>query len=381
MRAPGVADAPARGPFAPGWSARLIARPGFQRFAARVPGLRRIARAEGAALFDLMQGFVRSQVLMALVEFRLLHRLAEGPATAAALAPGAGVTPERMQVLLQAGAGVGLLKRRRDGRFVLSRRGAAFLGVPGLEAMVRHHAVLYRDLADPAAFLRGETEPELARFWPYVFGAAAADDPEAARRYSGLMADSMALVAADTLRCVRLAGVRHLMDVGGGTGRFLAHVGAAYPDLRLSLFDLPEVVAGAGPVLREAGLGERVTIHAGSFRDDPLPGGADAISLVRVLYDHGDDTVAALLRAVHGALPPGGRAIVSEPMSGGARPDPATDVYFAIYTLAMRTGRLRSAGEIRAALKDAGFADTAAHRGDRPYVTKVVTARKAVRGA
>ncbi len=376
-----MAEAPARGPFAPGWTARLIARPGFQRFAARVPGLRRIARAEGAALFDLMQGFVRSQVLMALVELRLLHRLADAPATAAVLAPGSGVAPERMQVLLQAGAGVGLLKRRRDGRFALARRGAAFLGVPGLEAMVRHHAVLYRDLADPAAFLRGESEPELARFWPYVFGAAAADDPEAAQRYSGLMADSMALVAADTLRSVRLKGVRHLMDIGGGTGTFLAAVGAACPDLELSLFDLPEVVAGAPPVLRGAGIAGRVTIHAGSFRDDPLPEGADAISLVRVLYDHGDDTVAALLRAVHGVLPPGGRVIVSEPMSGGARPDPSTDVYFAIYTLAMRTGRVRSPAEIRTALADAGFAETAPSRGDRPYVTQVMTARKAVSAA
>ncbi len=367
--------APAR-PFAPGWAARLIARPEVQRFVARVPGLRRIVRAEGAALFDLVQGFVRSQVLLALVELHLLHRLAEGPATAATLAPSAGVAPERLAVLLQAGAGVGLLKRRRGGVFALSRRGAAFLGVPGLEAMVRHHGVLYRDLADPAAFLRGDTEPELARFWPYVFGAAAVDDPDAAARYSALMADSMRLVADDTLRCVRLRGVHRLMDVGGGTGTFLAAAGGAYPGMGLALFDLPEVVAAAPPVLGRAGLSDRVSIHPGSFRDDPLPGGADAISLVRVLYDHGDDTVAALLRKVYAALPPGGRVIVSEPMSGGARPDPATDVYFALYTLAMRTGRLRSAEDLRAALAAAGFGGIDARRGDRPYVTSVITARK-----
>ncbi len=79
-----------------------------------------------------------------------------------------------------------------------------------------------------------------------------------------------------------------------------------------------------------------------------LPQGADAISLVRVLYDHADDTVAPLLRAVHDALPPGGRVVVSEPMSGGDSPDPATDVYFSVYTLAMQTGRTRSAAEIAA---------------------------------
>ena len=37
--------------------------------------------------------------------------------------------------------------------------------------MIAHHDVLYRDLADPVAFFRGETDTELARFWPYVFAA------------------------------------------------------------------------------------------------------------------------------------------------------------------------------------------------------------------
>jgi demethylspheroidene O-methyltransferase len=109
-------------------------------------------------------------------------------------------------------------------------------------------------------------------------------------------------------------------------------------------------VAGAG-----GRLGPGVTIHPGSFRDDPLPAGADAISLVRVLYDHADATVGALLAKVRQALPAGGRLIISEPMSGGARPDPATDVYFAVYTLAMGTGRTRSAVEIAALCSAAGF--------------------------
>ena len=70
-------------------------------------------------------------------------------------------------------------------------------------------------------------------------------------------------------------------DVGGGTGAFLCAVGAAHPALRLDLFDLPAVMAGAAARLGQAGLGARVTLHEGSFRDDPLPRGADAITLVR----------------------------------------------------------------------------------------------------
>ena len=358
------------------WLLRLSASRRFQAFAARMPILRRVARAEGLALFDLIAGFVNAQVLMAIVEFRILHILCPGPLTVPQVANFCDVAEPRMQVLLQAGAGLGLLKRRRDGRFCLSLRGASLLGVPGLEAMIRHHRALYADLADPVAFLRGGRQTELARFWPYVFGASGAHDPGVVATYSDLMAESQVLVAEDTLRLVRLSGVRRLMDVGGGTGAFLAAVGAAHPRLQLDLFDLPAVLLDAKARLAQAGLAGRTTLHPGSFRDDPLPLGADAISLVRVLYDHDDTTVARLLASVHAALPAGGRLIVSEPMSGGAFPDRTTDVYFAVYTMAMQTGRTRSAKEICGLLAGVGFVNICSKTGFRPFVTSVITAER-----
>jgi demethylspheroidene O-methyltransferase len=356
---PGVAQVGA----GPGWAARLVGLGWFHRMCSRVPGLRGIARAEGSALFEVVSGFVRSQTLLALVELRVLHRLAEAAQDTAALARATGVPEPRMQVLCRAGAGLRLMKLRR-GQWQLTARGAAFLAVPGLEGMVRHHPVLYRDLVDPVAFFRGDTDPDLARFWPYVFGGA---DPATAARYSRLMADSQALVAEDTLRLVSLSGVRHLMDVGGGTGAFLSAVAKAHPGLQLTLFDLPEVVAGVAL--------PGVQVLSGSFRDGVLPQGADAISLIRVLYDHSDATVAALLRACHVALPKDGRLIISEPMSGGDRPDPATDVYFAIYTLAMQTGRTRSGPEIAALARAAGFLSISPARSLRPFVTSALVVR------
>jgi demethylspheroidene O-methyltransferase len=234
--------------------------------------------------------------------------------------------------------------------------------------------VLYADLSDPAAFFRGQTDPGLAQFWPYVFGAGAAADPGNAAAYSRLMADSQSVVAEETLRHIDLSRARHLMDVGGGTGAFLRAVRARYADLPLTLFDLPAVLAAAQPP-------GGCTLHPGSFRDDPLPQGADTISLVRVLYDHADSTVAALLASAFAALPQGGRLVVSEPMGGGANPDPQTDVYFSVYTLAMQTGRTRSPDQIGGLLKTAGFGDIHLESRDFSYITCVMTARRPVTGA
>jgi demethylspheroidene O-methyltransferase len=363
-----------------GWRNRLVARPGFQSWASRFFLTRGKARAEGAALFDLVSGFVYSQVLWTVVELDLLPGMLDTPAETDTIARRHGVAPERMRALLQAATALGLLTRLRDDTYIASQRGAALLGVPGLSEMIRHHAVFYRDMADPLALLRDEADTGLSAFWPYVFGAAGAVDPEVTARYSALMEESQALVAEETLRHLPLSDIGHLMDVGGGTGAFLRAVAAAYPAMRLTLFDLPVVAGVARGRFADEGLatgeGARIAIVPGSFRDDPLPRGADAISLVRVLYDHADGTVAALLAKAFDALPPGGRIIISEPMTGGARPHAPGDAYFAFYCMAMRTGRARSAAEIAALLRDAGFSDIATPATHRAFVTGLVTARR-----
>ena len=357
----------------PGWTHRLVASPRFQGWAARSPLTRGFVRRDGAALFDLVAGFCHSQILSALVQLDIPEMLMGRPADAAALAMRCDVPVERMQVLLQGAASLGLLKRRRDGRFALTRKGAALVGVPGLRDMIRHHDVLYRDLADPVAFFRGEVETELAGFWPYVFGGEMGAAETA--RYSRLMTDSQAMVAEDTLRAVSLRGVRRLCDVGGGTGAFLRAAGARNAAMGLVLFDLPQVVPAAEAAFADAGMSARVDIVPGSFREGPLPGGCDAISLIRVAYDHDDSTVAGLLASCRAALPPGGRLILSEPMAGGAAPERAGDAYFALYTMAMRTGRARSFEELAAMCREAGFQVARPNRPARPFVTSVLQAK------
>lgn len=364
----------------PSWATlpgRMIATPSFQELVAKLPFVRRIARRDGQLIFDIVQGFVRSQVLFALVELDLPRRLTGTPASADMLAVSCGLDRDRMALLLRAGAALGLLRRRRDGCYATTRKGAALAGVPGLQAMILHHGAFYRDLGDPLAVLRGELETELADFWPYVLGGAGGD-AATTERYSRLMADTQALVAKETIRAIRLSGMSSVLDVGGGSGRFLIELAGHFPQARFELFDLDPVMPEARRRIAEAGLSQRIAVSPGSFRHDPLPKGHDTITLVRVLYDHDDATVADLLAKVHDALPRGGRLIVSEPMSGGDNaPDPITDVYFAFYTLAMRTGRTRSVAEISKMCRAAGFDDIRHVPTYRSYVTSVVTARRA----
>lgn len=355
---------------------RLLASPGFRRWAAAFPLTRPVARRRAAALFDLSAGFVYSQILLACVQLDLFAALAEGPRTVPALARRSALPEPAMRRLLDAAAGLGLVARRSEGRFGLGALGAALVGNPAVTGMIAHHPMLYRDLRDPVALLRGETpESELARYWPYGNPAARARlEAGDATPYSSLMSASQALIAEEVLDAFRLRRHRCLLDVGGGEGGFVTAALRRTPRLRAILFDLPAVAARA----QQHFAAQRLPAVAvgGDFLADPLPSGADVASLVRVLHDHDDDVALAILRAVRQALPAGGTLLLAEPMdqTPGAA---SVGAYFAFYLLAMGHGRPRSRREIEAMLRQAGFDRLRARATSTPMLTSVITARAA----
>ena len=169
---------------------------------------------------------------------------------------------------------------------------------------------------------------------------------------------------------------RRLLDVGGGEGVFIAQAAAKAPDLQLQLFDLPPVAARAREALARRGLASRVDCVGGSFLRDPLPCGADIISLVRIVHDHDDDSAIALLRAVHAALPPGGTLLIAEPMAGTPGAEPIGDAYFGFYLLAMGRGRARRPEELKRLLEVAGFTGIRELSTRRPLLARAMVAKK-----
>jgi demethylspheroidene O-methyltransferase len=336
---------------------RLLASPRFRRWAAAFPLTRPIARRRARELFDLCGGFVYSQVLLACVRLHLFDILAEGPQPLDALTRRLRLPPEAADRLLSAAVALRLVARRGSDRYGLGPLGAAMVGNPGIAAMVEHHPLLYADLRDPVALLRGEGGPtELGRYWAYAAaGTPASLDRDQVAAYTALMSASQSLIAEEVLDAVSLAKYRRLLDVGGGDGTFLAAAGDRWPDLQLVLFDLPPVAERARVRFAQAGLADRAEALGGDFRADGLPRGADIVSLVRVVHDHDDDVAMALLRAVRIALPPGGMLLLAEPLAGTPGAESVGDAYFGFYLLAMGSGRPRSANRLEQMLREAGF--------------------------
>ncbi len=340
------------------WRDRLLGSARFRRWAEAFAPTRWIARRRAGQVFDLVAGFVYSQVLLACVQLRLFDLLlAQGPQTLSALALKLDLPLAGAERLVLAAVSLRLLEARPQGRYGLGPLGAPLAGNAGLAAMVEHHAALYRDLADPLALLRGEAGPgQLAGYWPY----AGTDAPDALAgpalaEYSALMAASQPLVAEQVLQAYPLHHHRRLLDVGGGDGAFACAAARHAPALQVQVFDLPGVVAGAARRFAQTGLASRCSAQGGDFFRDALPAGADLVTLLRVVHDHDDERVLRLMRNVRQALNTGGRLLLAEPLADTPGAEAMGHAYFGFYLLAMGRGQPRSEARVRELLADAGF--------------------------
>jgi demethylspheroidene O-methyltransferase len=346
------------------WRNRLFTSPRFRKLALSNPFLRPVSRTKAESLFNLINGFVFSQIVLASVRTGLMRRLAAGPLSVEEAATLADLPVEAADRLLKGAAAIDLAERLGDGRYMLGEQGASLVGSPGLDAMIEHHALLYADLVDPVAMLRnGKGQGKLAAYWAYGAGQDAAAD--AVTPYSALMAATQGMVAEQVLGTYDFRGVSRLLDVGGGSGAFVKAVTAAHPRLETAVFDLPAVAARAP---------EGLKAYGGNFFEDPLPSGFDMISLVRIMHDHDDEPVRKLLRNIAAALPRDGKLLIAEPMAETKGARAMGDAYFGLYLWAMGTGRPRTMEENTAMLRAAGLGNIRILKTSLPLAARVIIA-------
>ncbi len=368
------------------WMDSKLTDPNFSRWAAGNMFTRWITRRRSRQVFDVMAGFVYSQVLLACVRLRILELVNESPRTLDELAHICQVPTGALQRLVNAAVALKLLALRGQGRYGLGPLGAPVAGHPGIRAMIEHHAVLYHDMQDPVALLRDQvTDGQMMAYWPYVEtqGADGAPQPaprawaqEKVSRYSQLMSASQPFVVDEVLATYSFANHRCVLDVGGGQGTFVSRLAGDAPHLKLKLFDLPQVAELAQDNFKQKSLSGRIEAFGGDFLKDALPEGADLVTLVRVAHDHPDAHVNTLLMSIFKALPAGGTLLLTEPMAQASHEAPLGDAYFHFYLLAMGSGRLRTVQELTDMILAAGFSSVEVLDNPMPLQTRILVGKK-----
>jgi hypothetical protein len=157
-----------------------------------------------------------------------------------------------------------------------------------------------------------------------------------------------------------------IVDIGGGNGGFLASLLKRVKRANGTLFDLPGVVAHASDFFAAAGVSDRARVVPGSFLADPIPPGADAYVLKRILYSWSDEEVVGILGRVRAAMHPdshlfimeAGRAPTSTPRVDSSRHGTEPPILARRMDLLMHTltaGGTRTLDEQSALLERAGL--------------------------
>lgn len=180
-----------------------------------------------------------------------------------------------------------------------------------------------------------------------------AEHPEYGATFDQAMAQFSRGGAEAVLRGYDFSPFRHVVDVGGGRGSMLAALLCAHPHIRGTLFDQPDVVAGAKAVLAERGVLDRCNIVGGSFFE-AVPDGGDAYLMRVVIHDWEDTEAAAILNACRRAMTETAKLLLIERIIGPPNEMPATK-FSDLNMLVSPGGRERTLEEFAELLAKSAF--------------------------
>jgi trans-aconitate methyltransferase len=140
-------------------------------------------------------------------------------------------------------------------------------------------------------------------------------------------------VADDLVAQLEPLSFHHLLDVGGASGTWTLAFLRAVPDATATIFDLPDAIQQARERLAGTEFVDRVTLTAGDFYVDDLPGGADFAWVSAICHQHSRRHNRDLFVKVWRALVPGGRIAIRDIVMAPGRTEPLDGALFAINML------------------------------------------------
>ncbi|XP_053435657.1 probable bifunctional dTTP/UTP pyrophosphatase/methyltransferase protein isoform X2 [Nycticebus coucang] len=175
-------------------------------------------------------------------------------------------------------------------------------------------------------------------------------------QFLGAMHSLTKLTARHVVTAFDLSQFASACDLGGCTGALARELSREYPDLKVTVVDLPDVIEHVPHFQPDGPETARVSFQAGDFFRDSLPE-ADLFLLSRVLHDWPDDRVHALLSRVSSSCHPGAGLLLVEAILDSEEQEPRASLTWSLNSLLQTRGRDRCVAEYRALLEQHGFGD------------------------
>jgi len=178
-------------------------------------------------------------------------------------------------------------------------------------------------------------------------------DEQRNEMFNRAMTNASKMQASILLSAFPFKRYRKIIDIGGGQGLFLAAILNYSDQSKGIVFDLPHTITGAGKVIGEYGLGDRMDAEDGDFFRE-VPAGGDLYMLKSVLHDWDDESAGKILRNVHKAMPSTARLLIIESVIN-ERNKPSFGKMTDILMMVSAGGKERTLAEFEILLEQAGF--------------------------
>ncbi|WP_431927962.1 methyltransferase [Micromonospora wenchangensis] len=305
-----------------------------------------------AFMFDMLSAWGFRAVTLA---FRtgVLAALAEEELTSEQVAEKTELDPRGIAFLLDCLDCVGYVRRAGD-RYGVTDTTRELLpmismGIPYFEKIV------FTDWANLEGRLRGEL--------PLPFGPDQPRTPRWLARQWRVFQDGMVALTNmnidEVLERVPVPDpAGHLLDLGGGYGLYSIALCRRHPQLRATIFEIPEMQRLADRAIAENGMADRVDFRAGDFFTDEL-GSPSMALLFNVIHSKSAVQNRELVARTAAALRPGGSLVILDQF-----PAPELGPIGRSFGAMMALSMFNSVGqqtypldEVRAWLTDAGLVD------------------------
>lgn len=309
-------------------------------------------------IFSLLNAFQNTAALRSGIELDVFTGIAEGANTPALLASKTGAAERGLRILCDYLTIMGLLTKEEgcyglaaESALFLDRRSPASLGsIIGFLGSEWHRT----NVASLTAAVRkggtvgahGDNSKPQDQVWVAFARSMAPLTVPAANFIAQLVG------AAEGKPC-------RVLDIAAGHGMYGITVARQNPNARIAALDWPAVLTVALENAQAAGVAERYETRAGSAFETEFGSGYDVVLLTNIFHHFDQATCETLMRKVHAALKPGGKAITLEFIPNEDRVSPPVAAAFSLNMLVgTEAGDAYTFSEYRKMFANSGFAKT-----------------------
>jgi hypothetical protein len=309
-----------------------------------------------AQIIMLARGYTPAACLYAAAKLKIADLLAGGPKPVADLAQASKANEDALYRCLRALASVDVFREAAPRTFAntpLSEAIRSDVSGSARDAVLfmadQLHMTIYGELMHTIE--TGKTAfKKVTGMEPFEFFR---QDEEENRVFNNAMTSISRQFIQPVMEAYDFGETGTLADVGGGHGALLATILGKHRGLHGIVFDLPNVVEGAKPVIESLGLAPRCQILGGDFFQAVPP--AESYVMKSIIHDWDDARAIRILKNCASAMRGQNGKVILLEMPIGPSNEPGLAKWIDIEMLAIAGGRERTETEYAALLAQAGL--------------------------